>query len=160
MPAKSSRMGPPHTRGTQIVREAPAGTHHSPSRRCIRAVSDHGSVRAMGTTLLMSYPGPNWQIRGGENFRSRARSDTNPRQAMREWLSLCDAIMHAGGHILVMPPPPDAAAGAPGSTGLPFTADAGQLFPPPDGGGFLVSRLGVPHPGGRRGARGARLWER
>jgi hypothetical protein len=59
----------------------------------------------MGATFLMSYPSPTWHIRGGENFRSRERAATNPRAAMREWLKLCDAIVAAGGRILVMPPP-------------------------------------------------------
>src|SRR5688500_9496791 len=100
----------------------------------------------MGTTLLMSYPGPDWHIRGGENFRSRARSATSPRRAMQEWLGLCDRIVHAGGHILVMPPP----SVQPPLTGMVFTANAGQLFHLPDRWVYLVSRMAVEH---RRGER-------
>lgn len=93
----------------------------------------------MGTTFLMSYPGPNWQIRGGANFRSEARAATNPRRALVEWLKLCDAITRAGGRILVMPPP------ATELTGLIYTANAGQLFHHADGYTFLVSRMAVAH---------------
>jgi N-dimethylarginine dimethylaminohydrolase len=75
-------------------------------------------------TFLMSYPGPSWQIRGGQNFRSQSRALTNPRQAGREWLTLADAIVAAGGNVVVMPPP----AVDPPLTGLIYTANAGELF--------------------------------
>src|SRR5262249_10110240 len=93
------------------------------------------------TTFLMSHPGPDWQIRGAQNFRSVARSGTNPRRAMFEWLSLCDAITRAGGRILVMPP----AAVVPPLTGMVYTANAGQLFHRPEEWSYLVSRMAVTH---------------
>ena len=98
----------------------------------------------MSATFLMSYPDANWQIRGGRNFRSQERTATSPRRAMREWLTLCDAILRAGGHVLVMPPPA-AAPGAAGLTGLVYTANAGQLFHVGDSWVYLVSRMAVPH---------------
>ena len=96
----------------------------------------------MGATFLMSYPPPAWQIRGGENFRSKGRAATNPRQAMKEWLTLCDAISRAGGRILVMPPPKDA---SPPLTGMIYTANAGALFKNGDRFRFLVSKMSVKH---------------
>jgi len=95
----------------------------------------------MSVTYLMSYPGPNWQIRGGVNFRSQERAATNPRRALKEWLSLCDAITRAGGHILVMPPP----TVDPPLTGLVYTANAGQLFKAGDRSVFLLSSMAVAH---------------
>ena len=92
-------------------------------------------------TYLMSYPGPDWQIRGGENFRSETHAATNPRQAFKEWLKLCDAITRAGGHILVMRPP----TVEPPLTGLVYTANLGQLFGTPDAYTYLLSNMKVPH---------------
>ena len=79
----------------------------------------------MGATFLMSYPSPGWTIRGGQNFRSKTRAATNPRAAMQEWITLCDAITRHGGRILVLPPPSDSSAQL---TGLPYTANTGALF--------------------------------
>ncbi len=95
----------------------------------------------MSITYLMSYPGADWHIRGGENFRSGARSETNPRRALKEWIALCDAITRAGGHILVMPPP----AAEPPLTGMIYTANAGQLFRVGDEWIYLLSNMSVPH---------------
>lgn len=95
----------------------------------------------MGATFLMSYPGPDWQIRGGENFRSKARASTNPRAALKEWLTLCDAITRAGGRILVMPP----AQATPPLTGMIYAANAGALFRSGDAWTFLVSKMSVAH---------------
>lgn len=100
-------------------------------------------MRRMGATYLMSYPGPRWQIRGGENFLSQSRSPTSPRKAMHEWLSLCDAITRAGGRILVMPPA-EGEGGAP-LTGMVYTANAGQLFHDASGWTWLVSKMAVAH---------------
>jgi N-dimethylarginine dimethylaminohydrolase len=95
----------------------------------------------MGATFLMSYPPAEWQIRGGENFRSRGQKLTNPRAAMREWLKLCDAITRHGGRILVMPPP----AVTPPLTGLMYTANTGALFKHGGGWEFAVSKMSVAH---------------
>lgn len=96
----------------------------------------------MGATFLMSYPGPSWHIRGGENFRSKARKDTNPRAAMKEWLTLCDAITRAGGRILIMPPSSDPKSPL---TGMIYTANAGALFKNGDKWSFLISKMAVAH---------------
>ncbi len=92
-------------------------------------------------TFLMSYPGPSWQIRGGENFRSKEKSATNPRQAMREWLKLCDAITACGGRILVMPPPDV----TPPLTGMVYTANSGALFKHLNEWQFVISKMSVAH---------------
>jgi N-dimethylarginine dimethylaminohydrolase len=91
-------------------------------------------------TYLMSYPGPTWHIRGGENFRSKDREATNPRAAFNEWLGLCDAITRAGGRILVMPPPSGTTM-----TGLIYTANSGMLFKTGDDWTFMLSKMSVPH---------------
>jgi N-dimethylarginine dimethylaminohydrolase len=94
----------------------------------------------MGATFLMSYPAATWQIRGGQNFRSKTKAPTNPRAAMKEWLALCDAITRHGGRILVMPPPSDASL-----TGLVYTANTGALFKQGDSWKWLLSKMSVPH---------------
>ncbi len=94
----------------------------------------------MGATYLMSYPGPRWHIRGGENFRSQGREATNPRAALKEWLTLSDAITRAGGRILVMPPVENSPL-----TGLLYTANAGALFRSGDVWTFVVSKMSVAH---------------
>jgi N-dimethylarginine dimethylaminohydrolase len=94
----------------------------------------------MGATFLMSYPGPGWHIRGGENFRSQGREATNPRAALTEWLALADAITRAGGRILVMPPGDGATL-----TGLMYTANAGALFKNGDSWTFVLSKMSVAH---------------
>ena len=99
----------------------------------------------MGATFLMSYPGPNWQIRGGENFRSKDKSPTNPKKAMQEWLQLCDAITACGGRILVMPPPAGSSL-----TGMIYTANSGALFKRGDDWRFMLSKMSVAHREGER----------
>lgn len=94
----------------------------------------------MGATFLMSYPGSDWHIRGGENFRSQGRAPANPRRAFGEWLALGDAILRAGGHVLVMPPSREEPL-----TGMIYTANAGQLFHVGDEWVYLVSKMAVPH---------------
>lgn len=89
----------------------------------------------------MSYPGTDWHIRGGENFRSRTRSATNPRQAFTEWLALADAILRAGGQILVMPPP----AVDPPFTGMVYTAALGQLFGSHQNLVFMLANMAAKH---------------
>jgi N-dimethylarginine dimethylaminohydrolase len=100
----------------------------------------------MGATFLMSYPGPGWTIRGGQNFRSKTRAATNPRAAMHEWLALCDAITRHGGRILVMAPPPaDGAAPAASLTGLPYTANSGAMFRTGDQWTWRLPKMLVAH---------------
>jgi N-dimethylarginine dimethylaminohydrolase len=95
----------------------------------------------MGATFLMSYPTTAWQIRGGENFRSKEKAATNPKQAMKEWLKLSDAISAAGGRILVMPPP----VVTPPLTGMIYTANSGAMFKRGDDWHFLLSKMSVEH---------------
>jgi N-dimethylarginine dimethylaminohydrolase len=95
----------------------------------------------MGATFLMSYPPKSWQIRGGENFRSKDKAMTNPQLAMKEWLKLCDAIAAAGGRILVIPPP----ASTPPLTGMMYTANSGALFKQGDAWEFVLSKMSVEH---------------
>ena len=94
----------------------------------------------MSSTFLMSYPGPAWQIRGAQNFRSQARQGTSPRAAFAEWLRLCDSIVRLGGHILVMPP-----STTDNLTGMVYTANAGALFVDHDAPNFFVSDMSVEH---------------
>ena len=101
----------------------------------------------MPATFLMSYPRADWQIRGGENFRSKAKAPTNPKRAMQEWLRLCDAITQAGGRILVMPPP---SAVEKSFTGMIYTANSGALFKPGNDFTFVVSKMSVAHRQGER----------
>jgi N-dimethylarginine dimethylaminohydrolase len=96
----------------------------------------------MGATFLMSYPAAQWQIRGGENFRSQARAATNPRAAMKEWLALCDAITKHGGHILLMAPPSDV---NPPLTGMMYTANAGAMFKLGDHWTWMLPNMSVAH---------------
>jgi N-dimethylarginine dimethylaminohydrolase len=96
----------------------------------------------MGASFLMSYPAAQWSIRGGENFRSKSKAPTNPRAAMKEWLTLCDAITRHGGRILVMPPKADAATPM---TGMMYTANSGALFKQGDSWIWMLSKMSVAH---------------
>jgi N-dimethylarginine dimethylaminohydrolase len=106
----------------------------------------------MGATYLMCYPGPRWQIRGGANPRSQSKPPTNPRAAMREWLAVADAITRAGGHILVMAPPPDEQKVDAGAqlSGLVYAANHGAMFKNGDQWLFMVSKMAVAHRAGER----------
>ena len=79
---------------------------------------------AMGATYLMSYPGPNWQIRGGENFRSQTRTPTQPEQGVSRMAHAVRRHRARRRPILVMPP----AAGRAAAHRMIYTANAGQLF--------------------------------
>jgi N-dimethylarginine dimethylaminohydrolase len=92
-------------------------------------------------TFLMSPPPKRWRIRGGENFRSKGKAATNPQAAMKEWLSLCDAIVRAGGRVLVLPP----AEVDPPLTGMMYTANSGALFVRDGRARFVVSSMSVAH---------------
>ncbi len=82
------------------------------------------------SVYLMSYPRPDWGIRGGANFLSSQLSDQppNPQRAMKEWLTVADAIEDAGGTVLIVPPAPHL-----NLTGMPYTAEAGEYFVDADG---------------------------
>ena len=85
----------------------------------------------------MSPPGPTWRIRGGTNFRSKDKPETDPVRARAEWDQLVAAIRKAGGEVAVMP----AAEVDPPLTGMIYTANAGQRFADV----YLVSRMWAPH---------------
>jgi N-dimethylarginine dimethylaminohydrolase len=85
----------------------------------------------------MSPPGPTWRIRGGTNFRSQDKPETDPVRARAEWDRLVDAIRKAGGEVTVIP----TIDVEPPLTGMIYTANAGQRFDD----GFLVSRMWAPH---------------
>jgi N-dimethylarginine dimethylaminohydrolase len=73
--------------------------------------------------FLMSPPRSDWALRGRANFRSREASDVDASAARDEWCTLADAIVTAGGDVLVCPPPPDASL-----TGMIYTAEAGEVY--------------------------------
>lgn len=73
--------------------------------------------------FLMSPPRPDWALRGRANFRSREADETDASVAREEWCTLADAIVEAGGDVLVLPPPPD-----PELTGMIYTAEAGEVY--------------------------------
>lgn len=92
--------------------------------------------------FLMSYPRPDWGLRGKSNFlSSQATSGPSPRGAMSDWLAVAQAIEDAGGHVLVMPPSP-----VHNLTGLPYTAEAGEFFRDDQGQPcFLLPRMKPAH---------------
>ncbi|MGM0557930.1 MAG: dimethylarginine dimethylaminohydrolase family protein [Myxococcota bacterium] len=73
--------------------------------------------------FLMSPPRTDWALNGRANFRSRDADDTDAAAAREEWCALADAIVEAGGDVLVCPPPPD-----PELTGMIYTAEAGEVY--------------------------------
>lgn len=93
-------------------------------------------------TYLMSYPRPDWGLRGKQNFLSASGGAApSPRGAMRDWLAVASAIETAGGRVLVMPPSP-----CRNLTGMPYTAEAGEFYR--DSAGrpcFLLSRMAAAH---------------
>ncbi len=93
----------------------------------------------MARVFLMSPPPPHWRIRGAANYKSVGRAEVSPRRALREWLSLADAIEANGGQVSVLPPPEG--TGTP-MTGLMYTANAGWLRAEDR---FRVARLSVAH---------------
>jgi N-dimethylarginine dimethylaminohydrolase len=84
----------------------------------------------MGATFVMSYPAAEWNAAAG---RAPREGVAKPRAALEEWIALADAILHAGGRILVCDPP--AGGGAPS---LPYTADWGALVRRNDRALFLL----------------------
>jgi N-dimethylarginine dimethylaminohydrolase len=82
----------------------------------------------MGATFVMSYPGAEWSAAAGRAPRAGV---ARPRAALQEWIALADAILHAGGRIIVCDPQ----SGAPS---LPYTADWGALVRRNDRALFLL----------------------
>ncbi len=96
----------------------------------------------MTPTYLMSYPRPDWGLRGKQNFLSATSGEPpSPRGAMADWLTVARAVTAAGGRVVVMPPHADK-----NLTGLPYTAEAGEFFRDRTGApGFLVSKMAAAH---------------
>ena len=93
--------------------------------------------------FLMSPPRRDWALRGRANFKSRAADDVDAGAARREWSMLADAIVDAGGDVVVMPP------GQRELTGLVYTAESGEFFrDDSDALQFLLPSMAVEH---RRG---------
>ncbi len=98
------------------------------------------SASSAAPVYLMSPPRPDWALKGKANFKSRQAGSVDAGRAREEWESLADAIVEAGGEVVVMPP------GDAAMTGLIYTAEAGELgF---DGRGepfFLLPHMAVEH---------------
>ncbi|MHB1844778.1 MAG: arginine deiminase-related protein [Deltaproteobacteria bacterium] len=90
--------------------------------------------------FLMSPPPRGWKIRGGANYKSKARPQVSPRRALEEWLRLADAIEAAGGRVAVIGPSDD-----PLLTGMMYTANAGWLCEVGASPVFRLSNLSVAH---------------
>lgn len=90
--------------------------------------------------FLMSPPRPDWALRGRANFKSRAATGVDAEAARREWEKLADAIVAAGGEVVVMPP------GDAELTGLIYTAESGEFFRDERGQpNFLLPNMAVEH---------------
>ncbi|MFU8807218.1 MAG: hypothetical protein ACNA8W_25640, partial [Bradymonadaceae bacterium] len=72
---------------------------------------------------LMSPPRRDWALKGKANFKSSAAGDADAALAGDEWAALADAIVDAGGEVIVCPPPQDE-----NLTGLIYTAEAGEFY--------------------------------
>lgn len=107
-------------------------------------MSDIPWATGFSDLFLMSYPRPDWALKGRANFLSQAGSGarkSGPRQAMEDWLAIARAIEQAGGRVVVMPPAPPLEL-----TGLPYTAEAGHSFRDGDGRpAFLLPRMTPEH---------------
>lgn len=77
----------------------------------------------MSAVYLMSPPRIDWGLKGKANFRSAMDLSTDATRARAEWASLADAIVSAGGEVLVCPPDPGR-----NLTGMIYTAEAGELY--------------------------------
>lgn len=88
---------------------------------------------------LMSPPRADWALRGRANFKSRAADQVDADRARREWSTLADAIVDAGGEVVVLPPGPAEL------TGLIYTAEAGEYFCDSSGPGFILPSMAAAH---------------
>lgn len=77
----------------------------------------------MCAVYLMSPPRLDWGLKGKANFRSAMNLSTDAVRARAEWASLADAIVSAGGEVLVCPPDPER-----NLTGMIYTAEAGEFY--------------------------------
>lgn len=104
------------------------------------AESQHNIAEPQTPVFLMSPPRSDWALKGKANFRSRQAAPADAQLARQEWSALADAIVAAGGEVLVCPPNPEAAL-----TGLIYTAEAGEFFRKDGDGAFLLPKMASPH---------------
>lgn len=99
----------------------------------------------MGTYIL-SYPGPAFRSQAREVGSEAGAQDSGVAQrAFQQWLDLCDKLLRAGGRILVIDPPADAASQGQAIDGLADPVYASRigapfLTPPTGGPVFLRAR--------------------
>lgn len=92
-------------------------------------------------TFLMSPPRRDWELQGRQNFKAREADRVDADRARDEWERLADAIVEAGGDVLVLPPNPRRHL-----TGLLYTAEAGEFFHDESGDAcFLLPNMAVEH---------------
>ncbi len=104
------------------------------------------SASTAAPVYLMSPPRPDWALKGKANFKSRQAEAVDAARAIEEWERLANAIVEAGGEVVVMPP------GEASMTGLIYTAEAGELgFDRQGDPFFLLPHMAVEH---RRGEAG------
>lgn len=94
---------------------------------------------------LMSPPGPDWRLRGRANFRSEAAAAVDARAAIREWISLADAIEARSGRVVCLVPDPGTEL-----TGLPYAAECGHVVERAGELLFLLPTMFAPHRKGER----------
>ena len=95
----------------------------------------------MRPTYLMSPPRLDWSVEGKANFRSRQADRVDPGRARMEWCTLADAIVDAGGEVLVCPPNPKRKL-----TGMVYTAEAGEYYRTDEGEGrFILPNMKPKH---------------
>lgn len=94
---------------------------------------------------LMSPPGPDWRLRGRANFRSEAAAAVDARAAIREWISLADAIEARSGRVICLVPEPGTEL-----TGLPYAAECGHVVERAGELLFLLPTMFAPHRKGER----------
>ncbi len=90
--------------------------------------------------FLMSPPRSDWTLRGKANFRSQSANAVDARAARREWSALADAIVEAGGEVIVCPPNPRK-----NLTGMIYTAEAGEFYVRDGMARFLLPNMATEH---------------
>lgn len=91
--------------------------------------------------FLLSPPRLDWGLRGKANFRSRAAGAADATRARAEWARLADAIVAAGGEVVVCPPDPER-----NLTGMIYTAEAGEFYRTAAGDpAFLLPQMAAAH---------------
>lgn len=90
---------------------------------------------------LMSPPRLDWTLKGKANFRSQSGIPVNADAAREEWIRLANAIVGAGGEVVVCPPNPKT-----NLTGMVYMAEAGEFFVDSDGRyRFILPNMAAQH---------------